>query len=288
MELFGYDNAGPLYKFVTDTTVKFLLDGSLKFTLIHELNDPTELVASVNAGAVAESRERLRKEGYSDEDLVNLKRQGALLKRLAPAHQAIPVPSTAALATNQIRASFYDDTAVLQHLLTQTADLIASKVGVLCLTARMDSLPMWAHYAANARGVVVEFTDLATTFSGDDTGILKTPKPVQYASERLGVTFDPQSHEDLFFAKFEDWRYEREIRVVLPLDECRLVDAYGSKIHIFEVPKTHIARLILGWHVSETKEKTIIREVRKRNPSVVVVRADIQGGQVKISDQMYP
>jgi hypothetical protein len=279
----------PLYKFIAHVdAVKFLLDGSLKFTPIPELNDPSELVPAVDTEAVAASRERLRNDGYSDADMVHLRRQGALLQRLAPDHQAIPVPESAGLATAQFRARFYDNTQLLERMLRQTADLMASKVGMFCLSVRMDSLPMWAHYAANAKGVAVEFKDLNHVFRGDDTGVLREPTFVRYERERLGVTFDPQSHEALFFAKFEDWRYEREVRVVLPLDECRTVYAGGLRLHVFDVPKRLIARLILGWRVPDDDVNSVVDYVRSRNPAVEIVRTRIQNGQVEIADRVNP
>jgi len=63
---------------------------------------------------------------------------------------------------------------------------------------------MWAHYAANAAGLVIEFRDLEAEFGGDSTGVLRQPMVVRYDQHQIGVTFDPQSYRSLFFAKFED------------------------------------------------------------------------------------
>lgn len=69
-----------LYKFVPEPkVVSFLLRGIVKFTPIHELNDPSELVPSLNIDAVRESLGQLRQRGYTDDDLIHLRRQGALL-----------------------------------------------------------------------------------------------------------------------------------------------------------------------------------------------------------------
>jgi hypothetical protein len=194
-----------LYKFIGNPDdVQHLLGGSIKFTPIQELNDPSELLPNVIPEEVRESLNRLRNYGYNDDDMVHLRQQEKLLQQLAPDFQAIKVPETKEQATTIIRSPFYDNLPLLERLLAQTAEQISSKVGLLCLTKRKDPLPMWAHYAANATGVVIEFRDLHDTFCGDETWILRQPTSVRYDRDRLGVSFDPRSHQSLFFAKFQD------------------------------------------------------------------------------------
>ena len=80
-----------LYKFIASSdAVRFLLNGVVKFTPISELNDPSELVPSVDMQAVRDSLERLRVEGYSDDDMMHLRQQGHLLQTLAPKFQLQP------------------------------------------------------------------------------------------------------------------------------------------------------------------------------------------------------
>src|SRR5262245_52397798 len=93
------------YKFISDAdTVQFLFRGVVKFTPIPELNDPSELMPNVIIDEVKSSLARLRKEGYSEEDLRFLQCQGCLLKQLAPQFQAVRVPRTKEEATALIRS----------------------------------------------------------------------------------------------------------------------------------------------------------------------------------------
>ena len=135
--------------------------------------------------------------------MAHLHRQGHVLRRLAPRFQAIEVPRSKEEATRVIRSPFYDSIDVLERLLNDTAREIASKVGILSLSYRPDSLPMWAHYARNATGLLIEFAGLEEVFKGDDTGVLGIPVDVRYDQEHLGVTFDPASHDSLFFGNSE-------------------------------------------------------------------------------------
>lgn len=272
-----------LYKFIADSkAVPFLLRGLIKFTPPAELNDPSELTPNVIREEVEASLYRLRRDGYNDEDLSNLRCQQNLFQKLAPRFQAVAVPQTAEEATNLLRYAFYDQISLLEELLTDMAEEVSCKVGLFCLSQRYDSLPMWAHYANNGRGLVVEFKDLEDVFEGDDTGILSKPIAVRYERDILSVTFDTQSHYALFFAKFPDWRYEEEIRIILPLTECDKQVVGDYKIHLRKIPPRCISRLILGWNMPDHVKKEIRVYVKRINPIVVVVNARITRGRVEL------
>ena len=251
-----------LHKFIRKPEdVSFLLRGRIKFTPIPELNDPSELFPAIIPDEVKKSLILLRKRGYTEEDMVHLQHQGALLQRLAPEFQAVSVPATKEEANMLIRASFYDNFTLLSELLQDTTQKIASEVGLFCLTKRNDALPMWAHYADGAKGLVVEFCDLHEVFCGDDTGVLFKPIAVRYTQNRLGVTFDPRSHDSIFFEKVEDWSYEKEIRVVCPLKDCRREANGTNELYLFDIPQQHISRIILGWRMLRTEAAQVISVV---------------------------
>ena len=270
-----------LYKFIASPdAVRFLLNGLVKFTPISELNDPSEMMPNMDKQEVCDSLERLRREAYSDEDMVHLRQQGYLLQALAPEFQAVRLPATKEEATNRIRAPFYDSMQVLEDLLAGTARTMSSKVGLFCLTRRFDSLPMWAHYAANATGLAVEFEGIEQVFSGDKTGVLRQPTQITYHRESFGVTFDPKSHRSLFFAKFQDWSYEQEVRVVLPLSECQKHTTFDKQLYTCQIPKTCIARVVLGWNMSPANKVAVEKLIKTENPNVKISHAVFSKGRV--------
>jgi hypothetical protein len=272
-----------LYKFVTDVeALPHFLSGLTKFTPIRDLNDPSELVPHVVPDEIRASLDRLKRDGYSDDDIVHLQRQGHLLTRLAPKFLATRVPATRAEADKMIRASFYQSTSTLERLLIATAEEISSRVGLFCLSTRWDSLPMWAHYAGNATGVAIEFQGLEEVFRGDNTGILRAPIAVRYEREHAGVTFETRSHETLFFVKFQDWSYEREVRVVLPLDECEHRAHNGRELYLYQMPRPCISRVVVGWRMPTSKVAEVKARVRASSPGVEVVGARIMRGQVTL------
>jgi hypothetical protein len=141
---------------------------------------------------------------------------------------------------------------------------------------------MWAHYAANASGLAIEFKNLEQVFPGDETGVLRVPTPITYQGESFGVTFDPQSHRSLFFAKFQDWSYEQEVRVVLPLSDCSRHNLFGKDLYTYQIPKTCIVRIVLGWNMSQANQLAVKEQVKALNPSVSITHAYIRKGRVSL------
>jgi hypothetical protein len=275
-----------LYKFTDNIeAVRSMLAGHIKFTPIAELNDPSELMPTVNRDDIEKSLLQLREIGYTDEDLEYLQKQGALLQRLAPQFQAISVPETREEATSLIRSRFYNNITFLEQQLAAAAKEISSRVGLFCLTKRFDSLPMWAHYANNAAGFVVELADIHDIFKGDLTGVLVKPTAVRYERERRGVTFDPRSHLSLFFSKFSDWKYEREVRIILPLDDCERVSLDKNTLYLFQIPKEAISRVIMGWRIPREIAQSFARTLRSINDDVDISMSKVEHGKVTCANE---
>ncbi len=242
-----------LYKFVKSIdAVRNLICGRLRFSTISELNDPCELLDEINRDLVIESLKRIRKSGYSDYEYSWLQKQAAILYALAPDKQAIPLPVSAQDAHRQIMSSFYDNIDRMAQLQRDAVLEIRKISGILSLSLRYDSLPMWAHYADNARGFVVIFKDLEDFFSGDETGVLDEVKPVIYSNVFRGMTFDPSSQNELFFWKHADWAYEQEVRVVSSLKKCNFSEINGNNMFIRSIDKKYISGIILGWNIDKS------------------------------------
>jgi hypothetical protein len=271
-----------LYKFVSSpSSVEKIAAGNLKFATIPELNDPNEMLAEMNGSAVETSLRELRKSGFSEHQFQWLEHQAATLRRLAPDMQAIALPRNREEATKQLRSPFYDNLPEMERLHRRTVQIMQQGVGVLSLTSTCESLPMWAHYANNASGFVVEFRELEAVFCGDQTGSLNVLKPVAYYSEHIGMTFDPTTQDNLFFLKHLAWSYEQEWRVVVPLDEC---SQPIPGLHLKQVPASHIAGVILGWRCSEADKTAVIKAVAKVNPSASIKQASVLHGKLSLND----
>jgi hypothetical protein len=89
--------------------------------------------------------------------------------------------------------------------------------GLLCFSQNWENPVLWSHYGEKHRGVCLGF-DVNDAFA----------VPIEYSAERLPIEFednDPSKGLKLDYVrrlhctKFEHWRYEEEVRLVLGLDE---------------------------------------------------------------------
>jgi DUF2971 family protein len=270
-----------LFKYVRSASaVRNMARGAMKFTPIDELNDPSEFTPVVDRSEVRTSLEALRKNGMTQDQYHWLKCQGAVLDLLSPEEKVLNVPMTLSEANRMLSLSAYENLDYMEEKLFSTVRNIRSKVGMLSLSARYDSLPMWAHYANQARGFVVVLEDLERSFNGDETGSLNIPKPVVYAERFIGMTFDPSTQDRLFFSKLSDWSYEREWRVVTALSAC--YRSPENDLYLRDIDSTHLTHIICGWQNSADEILSIGDEIRHFNPNAKVVSAMLDGGRVSI------
>jgi Protein of unknown function (DUF2971) len=270
-----------LYKFVgTRDAILNIAKGSLKFTPIDELNDPSELTPTMDWGDVQSSLQILRQNGLTQEQFEWLAHQNALLDILAPEEKVINAPTTLVSANQMLRSPAYDNFNYMQQKLYATINLIRKRVGILSLTERYDSLPMWAHYANQAKGFVVCFDDFGDDFLGDATGSLNMPKRVTYSENFVGMTFDPSTQDRIFFSKLSDWSYEREWRIVSPLSAC--LHSEASSLFLRKVPPKSLKRVICGWRVTKGEVEALREEVFQINSDVEFVLSSFDNGRVTI------
>jgi hypothetical protein len=145
----------------------------------------------------------VRRDGYTEKQFEWLGCQEAILRLLSPETRVLSRPTTVKLANNTLALPIYNDLDLIEKRLLKTIMLIRSRVGVLSLTERFDSLPMWAHYGAQAKGYVLRFEGLDQEFCGDATGSLNALKPVEYVEDLIGMTHDPSTQDNIFFSSFK-------------------------------------------------------------------------------------
>lgn len=271
-----------LYKFVSSReAVIAMARGSLKFTKIDELNDPSELVPLMNREAVRNSLAAIRTHGYDDRQFGWLGHQEAVLRLLSPETRILSRPATLELANRTLAMTVYDNLDFMEEQVLRTITLIRSRVGVLSLTERFDSLPMWAHYGTQGKGYALQFKGLGQEFCGDETGSLNALKPVSYVEDFVGLTHDPSTQDNLFFCKLQDWKYEREWRVVSALSACKL---NSNNVPLRSVYPAYVSGVIVGWNVPASETACLALELRQINPTFQVRTAQLERGRVVLTD----
>lgn len=159
-------------------------------------------------------------------------------------------------------------------------------LGVLSLAERGDNLLMWAHYADNHNGILIEF-NLDNEFFAADYRPTKWPcehdslfklRKIKYKRGVPRLDEDRRKDlEQLVFTKSTDWSYEQEwrlCRAVHDADGVKPKDPLKSKdplfpIYLFSFPTSAIRSLYFGCRISreqiEERTKTIREDSRYKN-----------------------
>ena len=293
------------YKFLHDdenhTVLKSCLDGNLLFSRIPELNDFSETFAVADKEEIDRSLAEMRRDGCSEEEQRCFYEHVELMKKVFPEFKSTfelfssldlisqPFPFLKMNGLDRLIAGMglpknllNKITNALPNLLQFMNESIQDKVGIFCVSKTVKNFPMWAHYADNAKGFVVEYKNLEKLFSGDETKALNQIQKVKYyRNKRPAVTLKPDKLNALFFSKQGKWSYETEWRVVKPLAECKKKSVgCGSERSFFKMenPKDYISRIIVGWNGNLEEVKSIVDE----KLGVPVVQANVVNGNIEI------
>ncbi|WP_176407165.1 DUF2971 domain-containing protein [Fibrobacter sp. UWB4] len=292
------------YKFLHDdenhTVLKSCLDGNLLFSRIPELNDFSETFAVADKEEIDRSLAEMRRDGCSEEEQRCFYEHVELMEKVFPEFKNVfesfkslnlsrPFPFSQIggliqmVAGNGLEINPLNKMMnILPSFLQLTNELIQDRVGIFCVSEDVDNFPMWAHYADNAKGFVVEYKNLEVLFCGDGTKMLNQIQEVDYYGvERPAVSLKPDKLNALFFSKQGKWSYETEWRVVKPLAECKKKSVgCGSERSFFKMenPKDYISRIIVGWNGNLEEVKSIVDE----KMGVPVVQANVVNGNIEI------
>lgn len=151
--------------------------------------------------------------------------------------------------------------------------VIASRV--LCVAEKQDNLLMWAHYAHEHTGAVIEFEclpELDTPLcAASKVAYVKKPPVIakldEYVKEMTGQSSRTRDHKslyyDLFLSKSEIWSYEQEWRVFIPPSDIEnptvQKDADGNEILFELVPlyPQEIHAIYLGYRMASENRQRI-------------------------------
>ena len=231
------------YKYLpfNEGSLRIITDGTIKFTAPSELNDPFDCAPDVDTSNIAD---------YVNTRSDLLKKVGNSLK-LSPAQLIEEKPT-------MIRRL---EMAAEHGAFGQQA---SDKVGICSLTRDPLNLLMWAHYAQNHTGFVIEF-DIPVVVTDVDKPCADRllewliPQEVEYQVSKPVVNFFDDKDvmiKKQFLIKGEDWEYEQEERVI---DYVR-----GHGIHRYD-RATVLHSVIAGMKMDGQKYMTLVESINKAN-----------------------
>lgn len=152
-----------------------------------------------------------------------------------------------------------------REVFTHWRDTMAKSYGLLCFSRTWHNPLLWSHYGDKHRGICLGF----------QVSALSTAIAVSYSGRRLpGVVerlidtnrFDEAAMRRVLKTKFEDWKYEREIRIF-----GRLKDREGDLYFSDFEPTLSLREVILGArHAGFTQE--LLEALRAYTPRVSVTQ----------------
>jgi Protein of unknown function (DUF2971) len=252
-----------LYKYVGPDRVDILINGLIRYTPLGAFNEPFEGRPSITAIAPeSEIRETLRqllpeqtKRAFEELD----PKVRALISYEAFAELVAQVAKSKEPALLSLFSAF---TPTVRSMLHQKLD---QHIGILSLSEVADSLLMWSHYAMSHTGCAIGFNTEHSYFderkgSNDE---LRHLRRVVYRDSRPHAPMTGLDGVDFFLVKSIQWAYEREWRILRPLNEASsIIDAQPFAIHLFKLPLDCLTELIIGARASEVTKAAIYQAIR--------------------------
>lgn len=159
-------------------------------------------------------------------------------------------------------------------------------IGILSMTNRKDNILMWSHYSNNHKDVVFEFDEDNDFFKQDYFG---KPQKVIYKNKRQTKSSLNLQIKDLFFYKSNVWKYENEIRMLVPVQNAynftsRYLNCdYDGKdynIYLLDIPNDLIKAIYFGANTNfahPTKPKIQIRDLlHEKYPKVKIYQGVVE------------
>jgi hypothetical protein len=291
-----------VYKYLSQRGCQLTLEnGSLRFSRPSALNDPFDLYLDdlYNTG-VAEVLKAQRATLFKTLE-TDPERYAALTetdvgraKTVSRMLQSIPERErelTRALIEESVQADPLLNNLV-DEMSEQRKGIVKSfeNTAVFCASKSHDNLLMWAHYADQHRGAVLGFRPDIETDS-----ILRLLEPVRYSdvrplfyelTESWGVDRQPtlvsafEINKTLMLTKSSHWKYENEVRIVIPNEVPAGQDAIYLKFKPHE-----LTEIYLGCRADEKFAKQSVVAAQSLNPNISVNQSVLKPRTFELSFQ---
>jgi len=278
-----------LYKYIPSSRVDILQNLTMRFTQPSALNDPFEfnlLFSEVlSTEQLQEYYERVDKHELSMEVISSLPDEQKALLALLPSEQVLQV-------LEQFTSMIFNSEKIYdihrEHIAPLTPKLkkgiyegLNKTIGILSLSATPVSPPMWANYAENSTGFVLEFDTAHSFFNGrrSDKDEFYHLREVIYADREPSATMMDMPF-DTFVLKSRSWEYEQEWRMLLPLDTAckKFTTPTGDDVSLFSFPATSISKIIIGLNTKDQAIRELVGILAKNEHFAHIDLEKIQKG----------
>lgn len=236
--------SAPLYKYVHIDGLLRILGGSIRFTQPGAFNDPFELLPELIAPAVEHPQN------------LTISFDTMAKRRDPPVGE---VPSSEEL----------DSSDVISRDIVKELN---RTIGIFCLSKINDSLLMWSHYAEQYAGAVIEFDGPNDFFAGQVEVEYRPLRPRKNISAYLIANQRVPVAE--WCVKSNQWAYEREVRIVRPLSDCKATtasDPWGFPIFVQDISIDCIRSVTLGERTKISDQRAVFELVNRQQHGVATL-----------------
>ena len=206
-----------LYKYVKFEDLKRILNGSIRFTQPGAFNDPFEMVPELYAP-----------EEFENEEF----------------HIRFSLTAPRREPDKNAPEDDFDSDHGSDRTSRRILDSLNKEIGILSLSKNRSSLLMWSHYADAYSGAIIKFDEAHEFLTGHFDMEYSEQRPRVHIANYTGDEPTPIAE---LCVKAKEWKYEREVRVVRRLTDCRCVDTdCGFPVYVMDVPSNCIESVILG------------------------------------------
>lgn len=170
----------------------------------------------------------------------------------------------------------------VSNLAFELATGYSKEVRMTCFSKNPNSVLMWAHYADKQKGCIL-------AFNKNHSDIRNKLYNVKYVKERPAIEFNDEQQlvedsQKLLYTKSSIWKYEKEVRIIIPEDECEITKN-NSKCLYFD--PFMLCGIAYGARITKEDENEIDQAIQSQNIEDYIHRAITVLHPFKYEIQMF-
>ena len=227
-----------IYKFTTANKylLSNLLHSQLWFASPLSFNDPFDCSFYI-------------KSGFNEKDIEDIVSNFVILGLFQSGEEKIYIP--------KLKEIFNKKPEAFDQIINEHIHKIFTTLGITCFCDNKENTLLWAHYADSNKGVCLKFDvlkDHKFFFSGDQSIPTVAISRMKYVSNYFDFLTFKNIRKDILkvipFTKSDEWKYEREIRLV------------SKEIGPQTFNKSALIEITFGCNCNDTDKKDIIKIVK--------------------------
>jgi hypothetical protein len=236
-----------LYKYLPPERLDVLSNGLIRYTQFGAFNDPFDGQPHFTALSTDDDLKERFAKIFPDEIRRSYDSLSSELKAQLPYGTFY---ETAVRLIQQASPSILENaSAMTPHLQAWLRERLDMHIGALSLSEVVDNVLMWTHYSSAHKGFALGF-DAGHPYLNarlSEVDEFRYLRRVEYRNERPNAPFSDLTGIEMFLVKSTDWAYEKEWRIMRPLEDSEtVIESQPLPVHLFRYPGEALQEIVLG------------------------------------------